>query len=120
MLIFSTPNDTQIDILPWGLKFQVNSNLVSGGRSSVYVRPIKSRLAFLFLTTVTQPPTTDTIELGSIAYRIVRSSSRRSETNIWPGAWVMTRDRETDVAASWEVTPQAQNMGILPRRDVYD
>jgi len=47
-------------------------------------------------------------------HKIVRSSSLRSDTNMWPGAWVMTRDRGADVAASCEVTPQAQNTGISP------
>ena len=43
---------------------------------------------------------------------IVRYSSLRSETNIWPGAWVIKRGSGAEVAASWDVTPQAQNTAV--------
>jgi len=35
-----------------------------------------------------------------------------------PGEWVITSGRGTEVAASCEVTPQAQNTGISPARIV--
>jgi len=49
-------------------------------------------------------------------YSIVKSSSLRSDTNICPGAWVITRGSGTEVAANCEVTPQAQKTGISSGR----
>jgi hypothetical protein len=38
--------------------------------------------------------------LTGVNYKIVKSSSTRSETNIYPGACVMTKDRGVEVTAS--------------------
>ena len=46
------------------------------------------------------------------SYIIVICSSLRSETNMCPGAWVITSGRGVDTAARAEVTPQAQKTGI--------
>ncbi len=45
---------------------------------------------------------------------IIRPSSRMSETNIWPGEWVMAKGILALSSTAWGVTPQAQNTGISP------
>jgi hypothetical protein len=43
-------------------------------------------------------------------------SSRRSVTNMWPGAWVIISSGFEATATAWGVTPQAQNTGSSPSR----